>query len=133
MNTSLGALVDNLPNDAFHALKKEYGEDKLKILKRKGVYPYEYMDSKERFKETKLPPKEAFYSSFRGNGITDEDYRHALNVWDVFKMKTLHDYHNLYSETDVLLLADVFENFRNICMENYKLDPAYYFTAPGLF
>ena len=133
MSTSLETLVNNLPEECFHALKKEYGEDKLKILKRKGVYPYEYMNSLERFKETKLPPKEAFYSSLSGEGITDEDYRHALNVWDVFEMKTLQDYHDLYNDTDVLLLADVFENFRNICMENYKLDPAYYFTAPGLF
>ena len=132
MSTSLGALVDNLPEESFHALKKEYGDDKLKILKRKGVYPYEYMDSEEKFNETKLPPKEAFYSRLSEEGITDEDYGHALNVWDVFNMKTFKDYHELYNETDVLLLADVFENFRNICLENYKLDPAHYFTAPGL-
>ena len=90
------------------------------------------MNSKEKFKETKLPPKEAFYSKLSGEGITDEDYKHALNVWNAFEMKTLKDYHELYNDTDVLLLADVFENFRNICMENYKLDPAHYFTAPGL-
>ena len=90
------------------------------------------MDSLERFKETKLPPKEAFYSKLNNEGISDEDYTHAKKVWKEFKMKHLQDYHNLYNETDVLLLADVFENFRNICMENYKLDPAYYFTAPGL-
>ena len=132
MSTSLEALVNNLPEESFYSLKREYGEDKLKILKRKGVYPYEYMNSEERFNETKLPPKEAFYSRLSGEGITDEDYKHALNVWDVFDMKTFKDYHELYNETDVLLLADVFENFRNICLENYKLDPAHYFTAPGL-
>ena len=90
------------------------------------------MDSLERFKENKLPPKEAFYSRLTGEGISDEDYEHAEKVWKVFGMKTLQDYHDLYNVTDVLLLADVFENFRNICMENYKLDPAHYFTAPGL-
>ena len=132
MSTSLEALVNNLPEESFYALKKEYGEDKLKILKRKGVYPYEYMNSEERFNETKLPPKKAFYSRLSGEGITDEDYKHALNVWNVFDMKTFKDYHELYNETDVLLLADVFENFRNICLDNYKLDPAHYFTAPGL-
>ena len=132
MVTSLEALVDNLPEESFYSLKKEYGEDKLKILKRKGVYPYEYMNSEERFNETKLPPKEAFYSRLSEEGITDEDYKHALNVWDVFNMKTFLDYHELYNETDVLLLADVFENFRNNSLEHYKLDPAHYFTAPGL-
>ena len=132
MSTSLEALVNNLPEESFYSLKREYGEDKLKILKRKGVYPYEYMNSEERFNETKLPPKEAFYSRLSEEGITNDDYKHALNVWDVFNMKTFKDYHELYNETDVLLLADVFENFRNICLENYKLDPAHYLTAPGL-
>ena len=90
------------------------------------------MDSLKRFKENKLPPKEAFYSRLTGEGISDEDLKHAEKVWKVFGMKTLQDYHDLYNVTDVLLLADVFENFRNVCMENYKLDPAHYFTAPGL-
>ena len=99
---------------------------------RKGVYPYEYMDSLERFKESKLPPRESFYSRLTSEHISDEDYQHAQKVWRIFEMKTLQDYHNLYNETDVLLLADVFENFRNICMKYYKLDPAHYFTAPGL-
>ena len=90
------------------------------------------MDSLERFKENKLPPKEAFYSKLTGEGISNEDYERAKKVWKVFGMKTLQDYHDLYSVTDVLLLADVFENFQNICLDNYKLDPAHYFTAPGL-
>ena len=132
MPASLDSLVNNLPEDAFNNLKKYYTGDKLSLVKRKGVYPYEYMDSLERFKETKLPPKEAFYSRLTNEGISDEDYTHAKKVWKVFKMEHLQDYHNLYNETDVLLLADVFENFRNICMENYKLDPAHYYTAPSL-
>ena len=73
----------------------------------------------ERFEENKLPPKEAFYSRLTGEGISNEDYKNAKKVWDVFEMKTLQDYHNLYNETDVLLSADVFENFRNICLKNY--------------
>ena len=113
-------------------LKKYYTGDKLSVVKRKGVYPYEYMDSLERFKETKLPPKEAFYSRLTEEDISDEDYTHAQKVWRDFKMEHFQDYHNLYNETDVLLLADVFESFRNICIENYKLDPAYYYTAPSL-
>ena len=132
MSTSLDSLVNNLPDDAFNNLERYYKGEKLNLVKGKGVYPYEYIDSLERFKENKLPPKEAFYSRLVGEGISDEDYERAKKVWKVFGMKTLQDYHDLYNVTDVLLLADVFENFRNICMENYKLDPAHYFTAPGL-
>ena len=132
MNESLDSLVNNLRGDAFKNLEKYYSGDKLNLVKRKGVYPYDYMDTEERFKENCLPPKEAFYSKLNGGGITDKDYEHAKKVWDVFEMKTLGEYHNLYNETDVLLLADVFENFRNICLEHYGLDPAHYLTAPGL-
>ena len=132
MNESLDSLVNNLRGDAFKNLEKYYSGDKLNLVKRKGVYPYDYMDTEERFKENCLPPKEAFYSKLNGKGISDEDYEHAKNIWDVFEMKTLGEYHNLYNETNVLLLADVFENFRNICLEHYGLDPTHYLTAPGL-
>ena len=132
MSISLDNLVNNLPDDAFNILERYYKGEKLNLVKGKGVYPYEYMDSLKRFKENKLPPKEAFYSRLTGEGISDEDYERAKKVWKVFGVKTLQDYHDLYNVTDVLLLADVLENFRNICMENYKLDPAHYFTAPGL-
>ena len=132
MAASLDSLVNNLPEDAFNNLKRYYTGDKLSLVKRKGVYPYEYMDTLERLKETKLPPKEAFYSKLNNEDISDEDYAHAQKVWEVFKMEHFKDYHNLYNETDVLLLAHVFESFRNICIKNYKLDPAHYYTAPGL-
>ena len=132
MSTSLESLINNLPDDAFNNLEGCYKGEKLSLVKGKGVYPYEYMDSLERLDETKLPPKEVFYSRLTGEGISNEDYERAKKVWEVFDMKTLQDYHDLYNKTDVLLLADVFENFRNICLDNYKLDPAHYFTAPGL-
>ena len=132
MSTSLDSLVNNLPKDDFGNLKKRYTGEKFNLLTRKGVYPYEYMDSLEKLKETKLPPKEAFYSRLTGEDISDEDYQHAQKVWRVFEMKTLKDYHELYNKTDVLLLPDVFENFRDICIKYYKLDPAHYCTAPGL-
>ena len=132
MAASLDSLVNNLPEDAFNNLKKYYTGDKLSLVKRKGVYPYEYMDTLERLKETKLPPREAFYSKLNNENISDEDYAHAQKVWRVFKMGHFKDYHDLYNETDVLLLGDVFESFRNICIENYELDPAHYYTAPGL-
>ena len=132
MSDSLDNLVNNLPEEAFNNIKRYYTGDELNLIKRKGVYPYEYMDSIERFKENKLPLKESFYSSLNDKNISDEDYAHAKKVWGAFKLEYLKDYHELYYKTDVLLLADVFENVRDICTEIYKLDPAHYFTAPGL-
>ena len=132
MGTSLETLVNNLPKDGFNNLENYYTGKEAELIKRKGFYPYEYMDTVERFKETELPPKKAFYSRLSGKGISKTDYKHALNVWNTFNMKTLSEYHDLYNETDVLLLADVFENFRDVCLKIYGLDPAHYFTAPGL-
>ena len=117
MATSLDKLVNNLPKDAFNNVKRHYMEDKLSLLTRKGIYPFEYMNSSEKLKETKLPPREACYSRLNDEGISDEDYEHARKVWETFEMKTLGDYHNLYNQVDVLLLADVFENFRDICIK----------------
>ena len=80
----------------------------------------------------KLPPKDSFYSKLNDEAITDDDYSHALNVWSAFKCRSLRDYHNLYLKSDVLLLSDVFESFRATCLRHYKLDPAHYYTSPGL-
>ena len=102
------------------------------LFLRKGVYPYEYMDSWERFNETSLPDKKAFYSELNLEDITDKDYAHAQKVFEEFKLKNLGDYHDLYVQSDTLLLADVFENFRNKCIEIYELDPAPFLSAPGL-
>ena len=132
MSTSLEKLVNNLPKDDFINLSLYYSGDKFNLLTSKGVYPYEYMDSLEKLKETKLPPKESFYSRLNDGDISDEDYAHAQKVWRTLKMEYFKDYHELYNKVDVLLLADVFENFRNICLENYELDPAHYYTAQGL-
>ena len=99
---------------------------------RKGVYPYQYIDSFEKFNETELPPIEKFYSSLNDESIKQTDYEHAQKVWNAFNCKTIGDYHDLYLKTDVVLLADVFQNFRKVCMNAYKLDPLHYYTAPGL-
>ena len=100
MSTSLDKLVNNLPETAFQNVGKYYTKEKLDLIKRKGVYPYEYMDSIERFKETRLPPKESFYSSLNDKDISNEDYEHAKKVWNAFEMKSLEDYHELYNKTD---------------------------------
>ena len=117
--------------EKFSETKKEFGK-KFKLMTRKGIYPYDYMNGIEKFSEEKLPPKEAFYSKLNDCGVSDEDYAHAKKVWKEFGIKNLGEYHDLYLKSDVRLLADVFEEFRNVCMENYSLDPAWYYTSPGL-
>ena len=106
--------------------------NKFILLLRKGVYPYEYMDNWERFNETSLANKESFYSNLNMENIDDIDYRHGNNVFKRFKLKNLGEYHDLYVQSDTLLLADVFENFRNMCIEVYELDPAHFLSLPGL-
>ena len=105
--------------------------NKFVLLLRKGAYPYKYMDSWERFNET-LPHKKAFYSKLNLEDITDKDYVHSQKVWEVFEIKNLDEYHDLYVQCDTLLLAGVFENFRDKCIEIYELDPAHLLSAPGL-
>ena len=106
--------------------------NKFILLLRKGVCPYEYMDSWQRFDETSLPDKEAFYSNLNMEDITGVDYRHGKTVFEYLINKNLGDYHDLYVQSNTLLLADVFENFRNMCIKVYKLYPAHLLSAPGL-
>ena len=106
--------------------------NKFILLLRKGVYPYEYLDNWERFDETSLPNKESFYSNLNMENIDDIDYRHGNNVFKRFKLENLGEYHDLYVQSDTLLLADVFENFRNTCLKVYELDPAHFLSLPGL-
>ena len=101
-------------------------------MTKKGIYPYEYMDDVKRFDETQLPPKESFYSTLTEECIKDDEYEHAQNVWQKFEIENLKQYHDLYLMTDTLLLADVFEQFRDMCLKNYELDPVHSYTAPGL-
>ena len=104
----------------------------VELMKRKGVYPYDYIDSFDKFNDKNLPSKEKFFCMLSDEHITDEDYKHAQNVWNTFKLEFMGQYHDLYLKSDVMLLADVFEKFRKTCLKCYKLDPCYYFTSPGL-
>ena len=131
MSSSIAKLVENLSPSDFKNINREI-KDSTSLLRRKGVYPYDYVNSIKRLKETKLPPKEAFYSKLDDKEISDEDYQHAHNVWNTFNCQTIQDYHDLYLKSDVLLLADVFEKFRKTCLKHYKLDPCHYYSAPGL-
>ncbi|XP_057310573.1 uncharacterized protein LOC130648537 [Hydractinia symbiolongicarpus] len=133
MASSLDKLVNNLSDDQCKNLRKFFkGDEQFKLLRRKGVYPYEHVDSFDKFNETKLPAKDAFYSKLNMSGISDADYAHAQKVWKDMKIKNMGVYHDIYLKTDVLLLADVFETFRETCLKHYQLDPAHFYTAPGL-
>ena len=138
LTDSLEKLVDSLKltdNDIyknFHNMKKYFKEEDLNIICKKGLYPYEFIDSLEKIYYPKLPDKKDVYSKLKLEGITDEEYTHAKTVYKHFKCKSFYDYHMLYLKTDVLLLADVFENFRLMCLDYYNLDPANYLTSASL-
>ena len=137
MASILDKLASNLDDDQCKHLKEFYKEEEVfRLMRRKGIYPYEYMDSWKKFEETSLPQKNAFYSRLNRKGIRDQDHEHAQQVCNRItpehEIITLGDYHDVYLATDVLLLADVFETFRNTCLKNYKLDPAHFYIAPGL-
>jgi len=142
MNSSLAALVQNLdkscPDIHYRFLHTNRHFKRVdislfvnganKLLYAKGVYPYEYIDCLERLDETKLPPKDSFYNTPTESDISEDDFERAHQIWKIFKCKTLRDYHDHYLMTDVLLLSDVFEEYRNTCMMHYGLDPAHYLT-----
>ena len=132
MTSSLDKLASNLPVDNYINLEKEFNEDKVSLSKRKGVYCYEYTYSWEKLQEVQFPYKEKIYSSLNNTDVSTEDYERAFKIYSEFNCQNLGEYSDLYLKTDVCLLADVFENFRDTCLQYYKLDPAHYLSSPGL-
>ena len=132
MSASLETLVKNMDKRDFHNMNEFFPKEQLNLLLQKGVYPYEYMTDISKFSDTKLPTRSEFFSKLCGDTVSEKDYLHAQNVWESLGFKNLGEYHDTYLKTDVLLLADIFENFRGLCLEKYGLDPAHFFTAPGL-
>lgn len=132
MPESLEQLVKNLRANSFVEVPKFFKQPQQTLVLRKGVFPYDHCNSWERLDETSLPPKQAFYNKLTDCGINEEDYVHSKKVWAAFKCTTLGEYSDIYLKTDVLLLADVFQNFRTVTMNTHKIDPAHYFTAPGM-
>ena len=124
-------LVKNLSLKDMKETTRFFGE-KIDLVSRKGIYPYEYMDDFEKFKKQSLPKKTSFFSRLKQEKVNEKDFQHAEKVWREFELKNMGEYHDLYLKTDVLLLADVMENFRKLCKENYELDPAHFFTVPGM-
>ena len=124
---------EGLLKNNFNHTSRFWGcDEKFRLMIRKDVYLYEYVDRWKKFEETSLPPKDPFYSRLNMKGISDQDYEHAQQVWNIMEEKTLGCFHNTYLKTDVLLLANVFGTFRDTCLKHYKLDPAHFYTAPGL-
>ncbi|KAL4147912.1 hypothetical protein QTP88_002239 [Uroleucon formosanum] len=135
MATSLEKLVNNLEKGGkskFRETKKIFSENDIDLVTRKGFYPYEYTDSWEKLNETTLPAKEKFYNTLNETHISNDDYEQAKTVWSRFNCNTLGEYSDWYLKIDVMLLVDCFENFRDLCLKTYGLDPNYYFTAPGM-
>ena len=134
MASSLDSLTKNLVSSGHKLFGfKDCSELQYDLLTRKGVYPYEYMNSWNRFEETQLPLINDFYSNLNMSSISEEDYQHAQKVWGEFGLHDLGDYyHDLYLRTDVILLANVYEAFRDTYLRHYKLDPAHFYTSPGL-
>ena len=132
-NTNLYKSMDTLKDKFPCTYELVNGDnDKFMLLLSKGIYPYEYMDSWEKFDEDKPASREDHYSNLNLENITEEDCKHVDKVWDTFKIKNSGEYHDLYVQSDTLLLTDIFENFRSTFLEIYQLDPAYFVSLPGL-
>ena len=138
MNSSLDKVVKNLSVEDFEYLVEEFGSKNLELLKQKGGYPYEYMNSFERFNEENI-----FFSSIKKEKIGDngkisdghisaKGYLTCEKIWDKFEMKNMGDFHDHYLKKDVLLLADVFERFIDTCLKFYQLGLCHYFSSPQL-
>ena len=133
MASSLDSLTSNLVKGGQKLTGfEDYSENQYELLVRKGVYPYEYVTSWDKFTETQLLPKEAFHSALNMSDINEYDYEHAQKVWRVFNLKNLGKYHDLYLKADTILLANVLQAFRDTCLEYYRLNPAHFYTLPGL-
>ena len=143
MNTSLDKLVKNITDEHFKYLTEKFGSKILELLKEKGAYPYEYMNSFKTINQEKLPDKKCFYRSTKDGTavhigenldgyISDEDYLTWKKIWNEFNIKIIGDYHDHYLKKDVLLLADVFEKFIDTCLKSYGLNLCHYVSYPGL-
>ena len=131
LSSSLDNLSRNLEKDQFKELAKFFPKEHLDLLIKKLAYPYEYTDCSEKYQETQLPPIELFYSSLNYENICKNKYKTAQEIWDKFNVKNLQEFTSIYNKVDILLLADVMENFKNISLQTCKLNPAWYSTTPG--
>ena len=130
---SLDSLVKTLEVDEFKYVREEFPiQHEFELIKRKRVYPYDYMDSFTRFDEYRLPSQDVFFSKLSDSPCSDTEYAHATQVWTALECESMADYHDIYLKCEVLLLADFFEKFRASYLAHYSLDTVHYYTAPGL-
>ena len=131
MASSTDKLSKNLEKEQFVETIKHFPRKHLDLITRKLTYQYEYMDCLEKYQETQLPPIESFYSSLNNEHVNEEEYKNAQQIWNKFQIRNMQEFTDLYNKVDVLLLTHIMESFRNVALQNYKLDPAWYFTTPG--
>ncbi|XP_030766283.1 uncharacterized protein LOC115890241 [Sitophilus oryzae] len=133
LSFSLSKLSDTLKDEQCIEIRKFFNdEEHFKLIRQKGVFPYNYIDSFEKLEEKFLPEKDEFFNSLTDEHISDEEYERALKVWKLFECECIGHYSDIYLLSDTMLLADIFENFRKTCLSTYKLDPAHFYTFPGL-
>ena len=131
LNKSLDYLNGTIKDEDRISLKQEFGEENYKLLTKKGIYPYDYFHSKEKYDELELPRKEKFFNKLNNKNIANEEYEHAITVFKTFKCKNLLDYSILYLKTDICHLADVFQKFSDFAYKTYELDCKHSYTLPG--
>ena len=131
LNKSLDYLTFTIDDNDGISLKQEFGEENYKLLTKKGIYPYDYFDEKEKYNETELPEKQKFFNKLNDKNVSNDEYKHALNVFKTFKCKDLLDYYILYLKTDICHLSDVFQKFSDFAYKTYNLDPRHSYTLPG--
>ena len=131
LNKSLDYLTGTINDEDRISLKQEFGEENYKLLTKKGIYPYDYFNSKDKYNELKLRKKEKFFNKLSNKNISNDEYKHAIKVSRTFKCKNLLDYSILYLKTDICHLSDVFQKFSNFAYETYELDPRHSYTLPG--
>ena len=133
MSSSLDSLTKNLVRGGKKLFGfEDYSELQYGLLTRKEVYSYKYINSWDQFNETQLPPIDAFYSNLNMSSISEDHYQHAQKVWKDFEIQNLGDYRDLYLRKNVVLLANMYEAFRDTCLTHYKLHPAHFYTSPLL-
>ena len=132
MKSIIEKLVKNVGSKDFKYFSEVFSGEQLKLVKEKRIYPYEYFTSFKKFEETNVPDIDGFFSSLKDCEISEKKYQRACNVWKVFEIQNVGEYHDLYLKTDVLLLRDVFEKFISVCLKYYGLDPCHYFSSSGL-
>ena len=131
LNKSVDYITGTINDENRISLKQEFGGENYKLLTKKGIYPYDYFDSKQKYDELELPEKEKFFNKLNNKNISNDEYKHAITVFKTFKCVNLLDYSIFYLKTDICHLSDVFQKFSNFAYETYELDPGHSYTLPG--